>query len=139
MNTPSFFSPPQLYMFLANRDTFTTALKTAMDGSIKDDDVLEDLAETCGDLLENKAYVFPETKHDLLKALAFTLVLLDKEGIDKKKDHLFKNKKSMDKFIKVIKVGAPKKDFLSFSFLDSRFFLFFQSPQPGHPRGSLVR
>jgi len=90
-------------MFLANRDTFTTALKTALDASVKDDDVLEDLAETCADLLEGRAYVYPETKHDLLKALAFALVLVDKEGLEKKKDHLFKNKKSMDRFVKLIK------------------------------------
>jgi len=91
-------------VFLANRDPFTTALKTTLDAGLKDDDILEEAAEACADLLENQTYIYPESKHVLLKALAFCLVLLDKEGVEKKKEHLFKNKKSMDRFTKLIKV-----------------------------------
>lgn len=112
---------------MANRDPFTTALKTKLDAELKDDEILEEVAEACGDLLERGSFVYPDTKHVLLKALAFSLVLLDKEGLEKKKEHLFKNKKSMDRFSKLVKVC------LSFSF-SSLFFSPHQSffLWPGH-------
>jgi hypothetical protein len=121
----------QLYIFLANRDPFTTALKTKLDAELKDDEVLEEVAEACGDLLERGSFVYPDTKHVLLKALAFSLVLLDKEGLEKKKEHLFKNKKSMDRFSKLVKVCPP--NFSSLFFPLQHFFFPLSRPLLSSP------
>jgi len=56
-------------MFLATRDYLTSELKKALDAAKGTEETLEDFVELCAELLENKSYVYPETKHILLKVI----------------------------------------------------------------------
>lgn len=92
----------QLYLFLGNHDRFAAKLKEELANVKGFEDVLIDMANTCADMFENKMYVEPQSKHLLLKAMAFGLSLADQPGDEK---DITKRKKQLklDRFAKIIR------------------------------------
>ena len=91
-----------LYTFLGTQNVFALKLKEKFNQVQGSDEILVDLANYCLSMYERKQFVTPESKHMLLKAMAFTLYLLDQDGEDR--DITKKKRLKLDRFTKIFKV-----------------------------------
>ncbi|KAJ3000421.1 Cytoplasmic FMR1-interacting protein 2 [Globomyces sp. JEL0801] len=99
-----FNSLPKLAMFLANKDFCVNEVKRSL-STISNlyEDIFIDLMNLCAEYLEKGHYIFPNSKHTLLRAIAFTIVLLD--GDNDEADILKRRKIKTDKIQKILKAN----------------------------------
>ncbi|KCV67791.1 hypothetical protein H696_05733 [Fonticula alba] len=94
----------KLYNFLGNKDEFARELRKTINldggpGAIED--VLADLLDKAADIIERRTYITADNKHTLLKAMGFSLYLLDSDQSDKA---ITKNKKvKLDRLMRLFK------------------------------------
>ncbi|KJE88550.1 cytoplasmic FMR1-interacting protein 1 [Capsaspora owczarzaki ATCC 30864] len=90
-----------LYLFLANHDCISTKLRTDVVGIDGYVEVLTSVVNVCVDYYEEDQFALPDEKYALLRAMAFSLSMID--GNDEKTSILRNKRVKLDRALKILR------------------------------------